>query len=209
MPTSFDALAVLVIAILPGASFMWALERIVGGWGIGFSDRVLRFIGVSAILHLLAAGGTYLLWFNYFREGAWNAADKLPWWLWLVVAAYVLIPIVLGTLFGLAVRHKNLPEWLTGSNPAPTAWDQVFFDAPDAWIRMKLKSGPFIGGAFAKGSYAGGYPEPADLWLKEAAEVDPDTGEFARDAHGQAKLKGYGLLVRWDELEYLEFAPRP
>lgn len=47
MPNSFEAIAVVFIAILPGALYVWGFERIVGNWGIGLSDRLLRFLGAS------------------------------------------------------------------------------------------------------------------------------------------------------------------
>lgn len=50
-----------------------------------------------------------------------------------------------------------------------------------------------------------GYPEPQDLYLAASVEVDPDTGEFALGDDGRPRLGSGGLLVRWEEVEYLEF----
>lgn len=75
-------------------------------------------------------------------------------------------------------------------------------------VRLKLKSETWIGGAYADGSHTSGYPEPADLYLSVAVEIDPETGEFVRDDDGKPVRKGYGLLIRWDEVEFLEFAAR-
>jgi hypothetical protein len=208
VPSTFQALAVVLVALLPGGLFMWAVERLAGRYGIGFSDRLLRFVGVSVVLHVLAAPATYRIWHDYLRTDALPRGETLPLWMWPVAMLYVGVPIVLGTLFGLGLRRWDLPEVVTGANPAPTAWDHVLSTAPDGWIRMKLKSGVWIGGAYAEGSYAGGYPEPADMFVSQAVEIDPETGEFARDQHAQAVLKGYGFIVRWAEVEYLEFAPR-
>ncbi len=72
-----------------------------------------------------------------------------------------------------------------------------------------MKSGIWLAGAFANAndrkSYAAGYPEPQDLYLAAAVAVDPDTGEFALGEDGEVELLSGGLLVRWDEVEYLEF----
>jgi hypothetical protein len=73
---------------------------------------------------------------------------------------------------------------------------------------MRLKSGTWIGGAYAEGSYAGGYPEPSDIYVSQAAVVDPETGEFERHPSGKPKLSAYGFLVRWSEIEFLDFAKR-
>ena len=56
MLETFQSLAVLVLALLPGALYVWALERQTGAWGIRLSDRLFRFVGFSAVLHAVLAG---------------------------------------------------------------------------------------------------------------------------------------------------------
>jgi hypothetical protein len=79
----------------------------------------------------------------------------------------------------------------------------------DGWIRLRLKSGAWLGGVFAEAngrrSYAAGYPEPQDLFLAAAVDTDPDTGEFVRDDAGLPTVQPGGLLIRWEEVEFLEF----
>src|SRR4051794_14719237 len=123
MPSTFQALAVVLIALLPGGLYLWAVERLVGRWGVGFSDRLLRFVGVSAFLHVLAAPLTYLVWHDYLRTGAVPNGKMLPLWLWPVAACYIVVPTLLGTAVGYAMKNWDLPEWLVGSTRAPTAWD--------------------------------------------------------------------------------------
>lgn len=107
----------------------------------------------------------------------------------------------------------NRSDWagvFTGPAPAPRAWDNLFFGKPEGWIRLRLNSGAWLGGGYAEAesgmkSYAAGYPEDPDLLLAEAVETDPDTGEFMFDDEGDPILRGSALLVRWEEVEYLEF----
>jgi len=71
-------------------------------------------------------------------------------------------------------------------DPAPRAWDHLLGTRPDGWIRLRRKSGIWLGGAFATRpdgarSYAAGYPEDQDLYLADAMVVDPDSGEFLLD----------------------------
>ena len=209
MPETLEALAVLVLALLPGALYVWSFERMLGAWGVRFSDRVLRFIGVSALMHALAAPVTYWVWKDLIRSGT-LAAGEVSLVLWVVPLAYVGIPVVLGSLIGSATRRRR--KWakiFTGPDPAPRAWDHLFASRPDGWIRVKLKSGPWLGGAFARlgqiGSYAAGYPEEQDLYLVESVEIDPDTGAFEYDDKGRPIGRGSGILLRWEEIEYLEF----
>jgi hypothetical protein len=61
---SFEALAVTILALLPGALFTWSFEREVGDRGAGLADRVYRFVGFSAIFHAALAYPEYLFWTN-------------------------------------------------------------------------------------------------------------------------------------------------
>src|SRR3546814_6777446 len=81
---------------------MWAFERQAGRWGIGLSDRLLRFVGGSAIFHAAVAPVTHWLWSTRWESA--RAGSSLPWWLWIVGLGYVSIPVALGTSVGLGVR---------------------------------------------------------------------------------------------------------
>ena len=115
-----------------------------------------------------------------------------------------------GTLVGIGTRNGD--SWarlFTGPDPAPRAWDHFFASRPDGWMRMRLKSGVWIGGAYAPSdgglqSYAAGYPEPQDLFLAETVEIDPESGKFVL-VDGTPMFRGTSLLIRWDEVEFLEF----
>lgn len=76
-------------------------------------------------------------------------------------------------------------------------------------VRCKLKSGIWIGGVFGevdgRRPYASGYPEPQDLYLAATLHLDPDTGEILTNGEGHPKIQNSGILVRWEEIEYLEF----
>ena len=206
MPTTFQAVAAFLIAILPGALTVWGFERVSGRWAIGLSDRILRFLGVSAVLHALAAPATYLVWHSYLRTGAYPSGEKLPLSLWGVALAYVAVPLGLGSLiaYGVKVEWPGFAK-IVGATKAPTAWDAVFASEPtDLYVLMKLKSGEWVGGQYVEGSYVGGYPEPADIYLRRELQVDQDTEDFVHDANGEAVPEGeYGLLVRWSEIEFL------
>ena len=102
MVDTFQALWILLLAFLPGALYVWAFEREAGGWGLGVTDRVLRFVGVSAVFHA-------------------------------------------------------------------------------------------------------GYPGAQDLYLVETVECEPGTGAFVVDSNDRPIPRGMGVLVRWDEVMYLEF----
>ena len=112
----------------------------------------------------------------------------MAWWLWPLAIAYVLVPAGLGTWIAHAFNANQ--EWavrIVRPTSAPTAWDALFSGNPVGTdVLMKLKS------------------EPADIYLITELKVDQETGDFARDANGDELPVGSGLLVRWDEVEYLE-----
>lgn len=212
MPDTFAAIGVALVALLPGALYLWAFEREVGQWGISAVDRFLRFVAGSALLHAVFAPVTYWAWKTYVSTG--RVSDgSLPLGLWPLVLAYVAVPAALGRLVGAGTwRGWGWARWVTGANPAPRAWDHLFHHRPRGVIRMKLKSGVWIAGLFATidgrvRSYAAGYPYAQDVWLVQALSVDPTTGEFLRDANDRPIVLESGLLVRFDEVEVLEFIP--
>jgi hypothetical protein len=213
MISTFQALAVAAIALLPGAMYVWGFEATVGGrWGVQLADRIPRFFGYSAIFHALLSPATYWLYANYYiRPKHVEEGRPLPLWLWAVAIGYVVVPYVTGRVLGAgAQKERRWATLLTGTAHAPRAWDDLLSRQPVAWVRIKLKSDPWIGGAFAldrhgRRSYAAGYPHEQDLYLAEQAEVDPETGDFQLDDDGNVVLLGRGVLLRWSEIEYLTF----
>lgn len=165
-------------------------------------------MGSSALLHVVAAPLTYQLWRVYVEPGRIGRGEALPGWIWAFPLVYVVLPIVVGRLVGIGTRKRW--RWvrpITGPTPAPTAWDHVFATGDlEAWVRLKLTDGTWLGGAYAKGSsltsYAASYPDHRDLYLASTAVVDPATGEFVLDADGQVQLEAAGVLVRWEQVAY-------
>jgi hypothetical protein len=179
MVTTFQAVAVVVLAVLPGGLYVWGFE-----W----------------------------LWATYVRSGTIARGEPLPLALWVPVLLYAGIPFALGTLVAKGTQNGLWwAEIFTGPNPAPRAWDHFFFSQPDGWMRLHLKSGIWVGGAFAPNdegliSYAAGYPDVQDLFLARTVEIDPETGVFlTANEEGEPVFRESSLLIRWDEVEYLEF----
>jgi len=210
--SGLQALTVLVVALLPGAFFVWGLERNAGRYGIGLRDRALRLVGTSAVFLALFASVLYWLYAKYWHSFA--SGDPLSPWLVVAPISYVAIPGTLGWAFGRQVRNGT--HWaraLAGPDRAPRAWDHLFQDRESGLVRCKMKSGSWVGGAYAEidnqRPYASGYPEVQELYLTRSLEVDPEDGRFKYDANEQP-IQGVGsLLMRWEEIELMEFIHSP
>jgi hypothetical protein len=212
MPDTFQAITIVILALLPGAVSVWAFERTAGRWAIETSDRVLRFAGVSAAFLAALAPLMYYLYATRVQNRYLEQGKPLSWWLWLGALAYVVIPYGIGRLLGFGAK-AGWP-WLraiVGPQPTPRAWDYVFLAGRTGWIRLRLKDPPrWVIGAWAKQpdgreSFASLFPQPQDLFLVQTVECDPDTGDFVYGSDDQVIPRPEALLVRWDEVQYLEF----
>jgi hypothetical protein len=223
---TYQALAVTLVALLPGALYTFNLERQAGRWGAGTSDRLLRFLAASAGFHVLLAPASYQGYRTWVRTGQVAAGRALPWWLWLVLIGYVAVPAFCGDAVGRGTRRRaTWATWFTGPSPAPRAWDNLFaYGGRTGWVRLRLLdpgtvndsaggvTGRWMVGAYSDprapgdlGGYAAGYPESQDLYLADTAVCSPVTGDFILGGDGRPQLRGVGVLIRWEQIAYLEF----
>jgi hypothetical protein len=222
VPTTLQAVLALVLIVLPGAIYLWGFEREAGKWAIGISDTILRFVAASAVFQALYAAPLYVLYERYVhhevvRLGRVDFDDPLadghvPWWLAVVPLAYIGLPAILGTLVGRSVRSdkpyaERFARIMAGSNPAPRAWDDLFAGRPSGTVRARLKTDlSWVGGFFGADSYAAGYPEvPQDVLLERSYKMGSD-GSFVQE-NGEFVLIGSRLLIRFEEIDFLEFFP--
>jgi len=114
----------------------------------------------------------YWLYAAYLHSGRLVADGRSLPLLWVLPVGYVLLPFLTGRIVGAAVaRKKGWARALAGRQRAPRAWDDLFSSRPTGWVRMKLKSGIWVGGAFGdapggRESYAAQYPgEHQDVYV--------------------------------------------
>jgi hypothetical protein len=227
MPDTLEALGVFLLAVLPGGLYIWAVERDVGRWGVNLTDRILRFVAVSAIFQVLFAAPLYFLRREFWHHEIAGRAghfenriadgDALPFWLFLVPILYLGIPILAGIVVARIARGTSeasnvAARVLVGRDPEPRAWDHLFWQRPTGVVRMRLKNDdghPWVGGFYGKHSYASGYPEASqDLWLERSYVMNDDGTFVAKETENREREyveTGAGLLIRWEEIDLLEF----
>lgn len=203
MPSTIEALAAVAAALLPGAVFTYAFEHTVGSWGVTFQDRLYRFLAWSAAIHVTLAPLTYVLWRAYRDRLIGGGPELLV--LWAAAILYLAAPILAGRKLGSAFRDGSAWARMIVGSPAPSAWDDLWSrKGLNAWVRVRLKNGRWVAGAYSKGSYAAGHPNPPDLYLAHAVQVDADTGRWVTDDDGQPASRGSGLLIRWNDADLIE-----
>ncbi len=219
MTSLLQGVVVVGIVLLPGACAAWGYRRHTLSYGNRLRDWLLRLGGLSAAIWAAGSWPVYWIYANYWKSFA--AGDPIPRALALLPVAYLLVPLVVGWTIGRAVSHnKRWVMLLLGSRRAPRAWDHLFERQRSGLVRCRMKSGAWIGGLFddtgLPPSYAAGEAEALDLYVGQALHLDQRSGairyrEHQRQdgnaSHGSAApdFTGGGLLIKWDEVEYLEF----
>lgn len=212
MISTFQALLVALLALLPGASYMFAYERKAGSFGSKSPDRLMRFLAASAVLQAVYSGPELLLYRNFVANHRLQQG-QVNWVIFeVMVLGYVLLPYAIGTLVGTG-KERNWAWVAALSNKAiePRAWDWRWRRDSRGMLRLKLKSGTWIAGLWSeyggRSPYAAGYPEEGDLYLSVGLQIDAETGEYVRNSEDQPVpvIGDAGLLIRWAEVEYLEF----
>ena len=146
------ALAIVIVAVIPGSMYTWAYEREASAFGVTLADRTLRFIAISLLFHLALGWPEYTLYRvalagPHFEVGQFAA-------IWIAVLLVVAMPVFIGTVLGgLYATRNSREDWdvirsrlspererrllrlALGRTPAPRAWDDLFSDRPTMYLR--------------------------------------------------------------------------
>lgn len=197
IPGTFQALAVVVTAILPGAAFIWSFERAtLWPWGsASVGDRVLHFVTAAGVFHILAAWPEYLLWREQYADRQEITPGRFAI-LWFFILASGAGPALFGLLIGRAWLRRGF------SRRTARGWDAWQFSAlpKDNYIRVRIKDSSaghqWVGGYFGPRSIAATPPHSGDIFLEWAYEINEDGSFGAR--------KNHGVYVPADRIEWLE-----
>src|ERR1700674_14594 len=187
-----DKLLLFLVFFVPGFISMSVYGLFIATNNSDFTKRLPEVIAYSAI-HYALTGWIVLV-----------APAGVP----RLIAAYVVVlilPILWPPIILLARKWDYWRDRILTTKvlsyllePEATPWDKFFADQHAHRVRVKLKSGGYIGGIYGKGSWSSSYPAPEQLYVREQYEVD-ETG-FGDRVKGSA-----GFLVSGGEIDTIEF----
>ncbi len=125
---------------------------------------------------------------------------------WVTYLVVLVLPILWPPLI-LLIRdwRKWRPRILTWPwrvldtllKPEPTPWDTVFTNAA-RWVRVKLKSGPIVGGYLGPGSSISTYPRDEQIFIAREYKINQKSGAI------ETPIARTGLLINGTEIETIE-----
>lgn len=126
MPSTFQALAVALLALLPGALYEIAREQRSGQWGARGADQILRLLGFSVAFQVLLFPMTYWLYSHYIVSGHLARGEAVSGWVVVLLVVYLAAPFGFGRLTAWAQRLResnsaNGPLTTTGTSRADHA----------------------------------------------------------------------------------------
>lgn len=205
VPSTAEQVAIVLVMLLPGVCYQAVRERLRGLLPAEKEpgNRLVRAVAVSAVLDSVYAvvAGPWLVGFvGGGRGGVLRALAERPRQAGLAALLLVVaVPaaVALGEAW-LAARRLRARY-----DPIPTAWDALFVDRGPCFVRIRLRSGAWLGGWYGGRSNASSYPHPADLYLESQWAMTED-GRFG------ARLEGTGgVYVSGTDVEVLEILERP
>jgi hypothetical protein len=195
MPDSWVALAIALLAVVPGyiATTVWSRARTWKG-PAGDLRTILQSLALSGAIQVVISPLT-IWWIVPVRTTLGSDDHPVRVAIWFGLAVLVL-PIGLGLaiarcsdwLFRPIRASSDLAElkWFRRSvavvlkgTPMPGAWDWLFMDnRPNSqYVLVEFEDGSRVGGVFGDGGHAFTTPETQGLFLPEEWVLDED-GDF-------------------------------
>ncbi len=205
VPATVQQVTILLLLVLPGVFYQAVRERFSGVLAAEQEpqNRLVRSLAASALLNAV------------------YAVVAGPWLVRLVAAggdgpvagvlrhprqsgfAGLLLVVVVPSAVAWAEAWWSSRRARARYEPTPTAWDALFHDRGSCFVRVRLKSGLWVGGWLGSRSAVSAYPQPGDLYLQAQYRMAPD-GSFVGRVPGTA-----GVYVRAADAEVLELVMPP
>jgi hypothetical protein len=120
---TFDALAVALVAVLPGALYTIARENFGATWAWRQTDtatQIFRFLAASVIFHAVFAPLTYIAYRSLVVSDALFEGDRISLWWWAALLVYVVVHYAWGAVTEWSRDWNDASEFGgTGIAPGP------------------------------------------------------------------------------------------
>ncbi|MFD6797487.1 DUF6338 family protein [Streptomyces cyaneofuscatus] len=205
VPGTVGQLAILLVLVLPGVFYQAVRERLRGALASEQEpqNRLVRAIAASALLDTLyavVAGPWLVRLLAGGGEGPVAGVLRQPRQAGL---AALLLIVVVPSALAWAEAAWGSRRAVARYEPTPTAWDALFTGRGSCFVRVRLRSGLWVGGWLGSRSAVSAYPQPGDLYLQAQYRMGPD-GSFLGRMPGTG-----GVYVRAADVEVLELLLPP
>ncbi|HEX6448599.1 MAG TPA: DUF6338 family protein [Trebonia sp.] len=206
VPDTVQQLTILVVLVLPGVFYQAVRERLRGASPAEREpqNRLLRAIGVSVILDGVYAliAGPWLVRLISGGPGG-SALGGLARQPRAAGLAALLLVAAVPAAVAWAEATWTARRLRARYDPAPTAWDALFRDRGSCFVRIRTKSGLWVGGWLGSRSAVSAYPNDPDIYLQSQYRMRPD-GTFVTRVPGSA-----GVYLRGADIEVIEMLEPP
>ncbi|MEW1654206.1 MULTISPECIES: DUF6338 family protein [unclassified Streptomyces] len=193
-------LTILLVLVLPGVFYQAVRERLQGGLAAEQEpqNRLMRAVAAGALLDALYAvtAGPWLV--GLLAGGGHGPLTGVLQHPQRAGAAALLLIVVVPSAVAWAESAWRSRRAVARYDPTPTAWDALFYARGSCFIRVRLKSGLWVGGWLGSRSAVSTYPQQGDLYLQAQYRMAPD-GRFLERVPDTG-----GVYVRAADVEVLE-----
>ena|ERR1700735_2498584 len=194
MPTSIQAVLVVIVFLIPGFVASRILSYAYPASEPSDARLILTAIMHSCINYALLSWLFILSW-----KKAWYS--NTAFLVFLTLLTLFVMPVLSGLILVRVAETKclgKLREMFGLPHPVPKAWDYFFRRRIPCWVVATLKTGRVIGGFYGQKSFASSYPAEEDLYLEQLCNMAPD-GTIT----GLTELS-IGGIIRMQDVELLE-----
>ena len=201
IPTSIEAVTVVVLLFIPGYIFLQFTKSAVAFIPESVDARYFfAVITWGGLIHGVALPWTLPL-IDWYQDGALREHHTMYAVLW-AIPTLVLAPLFAGILGAWFIRLKRVDNVLKRIamdyvSRTPSAWNYATKLGP-RWVRVHLKDGTTIGGVYEDGSFADDADEK-DIYLERVYNLT-DTGDFGE----QVRNTG-GVWISHDTISHMMF----
>lgn len=196
---SFEMLFCVIAFLAPGFILFYIRAKFVPQKQEDTTAFILRYLFYSITLHLLCSPIVYcILKNNYHVEHPFRT-------LVIAVSLIILLPIIIGSMLGI-IQQKGWDKLFFNKigintiHTTPTAWDYKFSSIDKhEWIIVTTTENKKFLGYFGSGSFASSEALERDLYFQKLYIRNADDTDWIENGNNA------GILIRYDNIKYLEF----